>query len=132
MRELLDPDVIAQFEREAQRLDPGRRARGVEGVADLLRVLGPLDAGEVAARLDPSTAGTALPTVPGPVAQDEAAAHLERLLADRRAIAVTIAGVARVPAIEDAGRLRDAPGRPEERRGGTEWGSTCGARWGPY
>ena len=49
MRELLDPEVIAQFEREAQRLDPERRARGVEGVADLLRMLGPLDAAEVAA-----------------------------------------------------------------------------------
>lgn len=41
LRELLDPDVIAQFEREAQRLDPERRARGLEGVADLLRMLGP-------------------------------------------------------------------------------------------
>ena len=41
MRELLDPEIIAQFEREAQRLDPERRARGVEGVADLLRMLGP-------------------------------------------------------------------------------------------
>ena len=50
MRELLDPEVIAQFEREAQRLDPERRARGLEGVADLLRILGPLDAAEVAAR----------------------------------------------------------------------------------
>ncbi|MGO2746550.1 Lhr family ATP-dependent helicase [Microbacterium sp.] len=53
MRELLDPDVIAQFEREAQRLDPERHARGLEGVADLLRTLGPLDAAEVAARLEP-------------------------------------------------------------------------------
>jgi ATP-dependent Lhr-like helicase len=51
MRELLDPDVIAQFEREAQRLDPTRRVKGIEGVADLLRMLGPLDAAEVAARL---------------------------------------------------------------------------------
>ena len=53
MRELLDPDVIAQFEREAQRLDPQRHARGPEGVADLLRTLGPLDAAEVAERLEP-------------------------------------------------------------------------------
>ncbi|MDQ2688778.1 MAG: ATP-dependent helicase, partial [Chloroflexota bacterium] len=37
MRELLDPAVIAQFELEVQRLDPERRARGREGVADLLR-----------------------------------------------------------------------------------------------
>ncbi|WP_295787823.1 ATP-dependent helicase [uncultured Microbacterium sp.] len=99
MRELLDPDVIAQFEREAQRLDPDRRARGVEGVADLLRILGPLDAAEVAARLD--TEGDALA---------EAEQHLATLVDLRRAIRVTIAGVARTAGIEDAGRLRDALG----------------------
>ncbi|WZH37619.1 MAG: ATP-dependent helicase [Microbacterium enclense] len=99
MRELLDPEVIAQFEREAQRLDPDRRARGVEGVADLLRILGPLDASEVAARLDAE--GDALV---------EAEQHLATLVDDRRAIRVTIAGVARVAGIEDAGRLRDALG----------------------
>src|SRR5690606_2382528 len=65
MRELLDPDVIAQFEREAQRLDPERRARGLEGVADLLRTLGPLDAAEVAARLEPSAPDTSTGSVTG-------------------------------------------------------------------
>ncbi|MEJ1156527.1 ATP-dependent helicase [Microbacterium marmarense] len=104
MRELLDPEVIAQFEREAQRLDADRRAKGVEGVADLLRVLGPLDAAEVAARLqaadDPTIAADA-PT---------ATSHLAALVEARRAIEVTIAGVRRVAAIEDAGRLRDAVG----------------------
>ncbi|WP_045256300.1 ATP-dependent helicase [Microbacterium hydrocarbonoxydans] len=95
LRELLDPDVIAQFEREAQRLDPERHARGLEGAADLLRMLGPLDAAEIASRLDE------------PVA---AQAHLDALVSARRAIPVTIAGVARVAAIEDAGRLRDALG----------------------
>uniref|UniRef100_UPI00289C04E8 DEAD/DEAH box helicase n=1 Tax=Actinomyces sp. TaxID=29317 RepID=UPI00289C04E8 len=40
---LLDPDVAAQLAAELQRTAPGRRARGVEGVADLLRELGPLD-----------------------------------------------------------------------------------------
>ncbi|MFJ4222867.1 DEAD/DEAH box helicase [Microbacterium sp. NPDC089695] len=54
LRELLDPAVIAQFEREVQRLAPERRARGLEGVADLLRMLGPMDAEEVALRLDPA------------------------------------------------------------------------------
>jgi len=103
MRELLDPDVIAQFEREAQRLDPERRARGVEGVADLLRQLGPLDAAEVAARLEPSGDADAAPLA-------EASAHLEALVTARRAIPVTIAGANRVAAIEDAGRLRDALG----------------------
>ncbi len=104
MRELLDPDVIAQFEREAQRLDPERRARGLEGVADLLRILGPLDASEVAARLQP-----AQPT--DEQALDADAADLLTALIDaRRAIPVTIAGTPRVAAIEDAGRLRDALG----------------------
>ncbi|MFK0403454.1 ATP-dependent helicase [Microbacterium sp. NPDC090225] len=102
LRELLDPEVIAQFEREAQRLDPERRARGLEGTADLLRLLGPLDAAEVAARLAPDDE----------VEADEAvaAAHLEALVQSRRAIPVTIAGVTRIAAIEDAGRLRDALG----------------------
>lgn len=99
LRELLDPDVIAQFEREAQRLDPDRRARGLEGVADLLRMLGPLDAEEVAARLDPDSTDGAT-----------AAALLDQLIAARRAIPVTVAGAGRVAAIEDAGRLRDALG----------------------
>jgi len=96
LRELLDPAVIAQFEREAQRLDPERHARGLEGVADLLRMLGPMDAAEIDQRLDPDT-GTA-------------AAHLDALVAARRAIPVTIAGTTRIAAIEDAGRLRDALG----------------------
>ncbi|MFE1645945.1 DEAD/DEAH box helicase [Microbacterium sp. P01] len=127
MRELLDPDIIAQFEREAQRLDPDRRARGVEGVADLLRVLGPLDAAEVALRLDPveqasDSTADASETDEGSAPQtaqtesmrallrDEASAHLTALADARRAIAVTIAGVPRIAAIEDAGRLRDALG----------------------
>jgi len=96
LRELLDPDVLAQWEREAQRLDPERRVRGLEGVADLLRMLGPLDAEEVAARLEDE----------GTTAQQ----HLDDLVTARRAIPVTIAGTVRVAAIEDAGRLRDALG----------------------
>lgn len=108
MRELLDPDVIAQFEREAQRLDPERRAGGLEGVADLLRLLGPLDAAEAAARLEPATdgAGTDHAT------EVEASALLDALISARRAIPVTLAGRTRIAAIEDAGRLRDALGAP--------------------
>lgn len=106
MRELLDPDVISQFEREAQRLDPERRARGLEGVADLLRLLGPLDASEAAARLDPGGDGV----VDAPTTEGEASALLDALVMSRRAIRVTIAGMSRVAAIEDAGRLRDGLG----------------------
>ncbi|WEK13512.1 MAG: DEAD/DEAH box helicase [Candidatus Microbacterium phytovorans] len=114
MRELLDPGIIAQFEREVQRLDPTRRVRGLEGVADLLRLLGPLDADEVAARLvaaDPPTGAPPPDGAPEAAATVvEARTHLDALVDARRAIPVTIAGVARVAAIEDAGRLRDALG----------------------
>ena len=146
LRELLDPGVIAQFEREAQRLDPERRVRGVEGVADLLRLLGPLDAAEVAERLEVGEAdrsvrdaagsvGTATRPVPPEAGQTSrtpheapprghddapaarpaasvatASAHLAALVDARRAIPVSIGGAARIAAIEDAGRLRDALG----------------------
>jgi ATP-dependent Lhr-like helicase len=136
MRELLDPAIIAQFEREAQRLDPTRHARGVEGVADLLRMLGPLDAEEVAARLEVPGADAASAAEEAAAAEEDAEravvdstsapsprpnalsaehvalarAHLDELIATRRAIPVTVAGVSRVAAIEDAGRLRDALG----------------------
>ena len=138
MRELLDPEVMAQFEREAQRLDPERQVRGLEGVADLLRMLGPLDAAEVAARLvdapdveradRPSTPdveradGPSTPAVERASAASEskradaasgasvAAAHLDELVTAHRAIPVTLGGTPRIAAIEDAGRLRDALG----------------------
>ena len=85
--------------------------RGVEGVADLLRMLGPLTAPEVAARLAPEP-GLAPEPVEGPpaIATAQAQRHLDELVAARRAIGVTIAGEARIAAIEDAGRLRDALG----------------------
>ncbi|WP_425840110.1 Lhr family ATP-dependent helicase [Microbacterium sp. PA5] len=114
MRELLDPGIIARFEREVQRLDPTRRVRGLEGVADLLRLLGPLDAEEVALRLEPAEPTTEAATPDADEAAHatvaEAASHLDALIDARRAIRVTLAGVDRVAAIEDAGRLRDALG----------------------
>ena len=118
MRELLDPAVLAQFEAEAQRLAPDRRVRGVEGVADLLRLLGPLSVDEVAERLDAGGDGDGS-TDDGSSEDDgssdggdgtPAAAHLDELVTARRAIGVTIAGERRIAQIEDAGRLRDALG----------------------
>ncbi|WP_256939929.1 DEAD/DEAH box helicase [Arthrobacter sp. BF1] len=58
LRELLDPAVIAATSAQLQRLagaggDADRRVRGLEGVADLLRLLGPLSVAEVADRLLP-------------------------------------------------------------------------------
>ena len=80
--------------------------RGVEGVADLLRLLGPLSADEVALRVQ----GEAASEVDAPAPTPVAAEFLDELVTARRAIPVTIAGHARVAQIEDAGRLRDALG----------------------
>nr|WP_261167156.1 ATP-dependent helicase [Microbacterium sp. Marseille-Q6965] len=114
MRELLDPEVIAQYEAEQQRLAPDRRARGAEGVADLLRVLGPLSVDEVAARLDAHDTGAGDERIIGggvtATAAAAAAKHLAALVDARRAIPVSVAGTPRFAAIEDAGRLRDALG----------------------
>ena len=49
--DLLDDEVLAQVEAELQHLAPGRRVRAdVEGIADLLRELGPLSVAEMAER----------------------------------------------------------------------------------
>ncbi|HEY1622489.1 MAG TPA: crosslink repair DNA glycosylase YcaQ family protein [Streptosporangiaceae bacterium] len=93
LRELLDPDVVAETERDLQRLSPDRQARDTEGVADLLRTHGPLTAAEVADRCQ---------TEP----------DLAALEKERRVIAVRVAGQAMWAAVEDAGRLRDALGVP--------------------
>jgi ATP-dependent Lhr-like helicase len=96
LRELLDPGVIEDTQRELQRLAPDRRARDLEGVADLLRIIGPLTTAEVRERsLD-----------------FDVVAALDELLATRRALRVTFAGTEWWAPIEDAGRLRDALGVP--------------------
>jgi ATP-dependent Lhr-like helicase len=99
LRELLDPAVIEQTDLELQRLAADRKARGIEGIADLLRGLGPLTTAEVAARLDPAVS-------PG------AAEGLQALADARRVIPVGFAGQQWWAAIEDAARLRDALGVP--------------------
>ncbi|KRE81595.1 DNA glycosylase AlkZ-like family protein [Arthrobacter sp. Soil763] len=130
LRELLDAKVIEATERELQRLAPDRRMRGLEGVADLLRLLGPLTPDEVAVRLQgdaasdtaslpapaevPETGTEAAEAAPELPAADAAtaAAHLAALQRANRAIKVNIGGVERYAAVEDAARLRDALGVP--------------------
>ncbi len=97
LRELLDPDVLAEIEATLQRTDPERRVRDAEGVADLLRWLGPLTADEVVAR---SVEG-------GPASE-----WLTTLADARRAVVVRMAGEERWTAVEDVGRLRDGLGVP--------------------
>lgn len=91
LRELLDAEVLAELERELQWLTEDRRAKDAEGVADLLRLLGPLTDAELAARgAEPAWA--------------------QELSDARRALRVRIAGQEHWAAVEDAGRLRDALG----------------------
>ncbi|MEV7647081.1 DEAD/DEAH box helicase [Arthrobacter sp. NPDC089319] len=54
LRELLDEGIIAQTEQELQRLTEDRKVKGAEGIADLLRLLGPLTTAEIAARVQPA------------------------------------------------------------------------------
>lgn len=105
LRELLDPVVIERVELELQRLAPERRVRGIEGAADLLRMLGPLSVDEVAERLQGATEHEHATAA-------TAAVHLSELVDTKRALLVTIAGHERYAAIEDAARLRDALGVP--------------------
>lgn len=97
LRELLDPDVLAELERELQRLTSDRQARDAEGVADLLRLLGPLSTDEVRAR-----------SVDGA----DATGWLALLADARRVVQVRVGGEERWTAVEDVGRLRDGLGVP--------------------
>ena len=93
LRELLDADALETLEAEIARLTPDRRARDIEGAADLLRWLGDLSTAEATLRgVDP--------------------AWLVELESSRRVIRLRIAGEERWVPIEDAGRFRDALGNP--------------------
>lgn len=94
LRELLDPDVIAATGRQLQHLSEDRAARDAEGVADLLRLLGPLTEEEVAERAGGADVG----------------GWLEGLRGARRALTVSFAGRTWWVAVEDVGRLRDGVG----------------------
>lgn len=104
LRDLLDADVLAQLERELQRLAPlldetgeprgsDRRARDVDQLHDVLRTLGALTRDELTER-----------------ATEAVGPWVDRLLEERRAIEVHVGGAVRIAAAEDAAKLRDAVG----------------------
>ncbi|HXM55024.1 MAG TPA: DEAD/DEAH box helicase, partial [Candidatus Dormibacteraeota bacterium] len=91
LRELLDPDAIAELELELQGLKPERWPREADEAHDLLARLGDLSPAELEARGVRSE-------------------WLASLGAERRAIAVRVGGEQRWIVAEDAGRYRDALG----------------------
>jgi ATP-dependent Lhr-like helicase len=96
LRDLLDADAIDAVERQLQRLDEPYRARGADGVHDMLLSLGDLTQDEIAARALTADAAGSLPS----------------LAADQRVTLIHIAGEPRYVAAEDAARYRDALGIP--------------------
>mgnify|MGYP000885244258 CR=1 FL=1 len=137
LRDLLDPAVLVQTQQHLQRTGERYRASGVEGVADLLRQLGPLSARELSLRLRADTAQTAAHDVEDFGAGDfggaegaenygegsgahastaEAHALAEELVRSRRAFSFMGAADGSVEpqlyyaAVEDAARLRDGLG----------------------
>lgn len=91
LRELLDPAVLAETERQLRWRTEQRRPRDAEDVVELLRVVGDLSTAELAERGAP-------------------AQWLTELVAARRVLRVRIAGQERWVGVEDAARLRDALG----------------------
>ncbi|MEU5945685.1 DEAD/DEAH box helicase [Micromonospora sp. NPDC047465] len=91
LRELLDPVVLAETERQLRWLTEQRRPRDAEDVVELLRVVGDLSEAELAERGAPVE-------------------WLTGLAAARRVLRVRIAGEERWVGVEDAARLRDALG----------------------
>jgi len=93
LRELVDPDALAEVEAGLQALAPDRRARDPDALHDLLRRVGDLSEAEVRARAAAD---------PGP--------WLGVLRGQMRAVPVRVGGEERWIAAEDAGLYRDALG----------------------
>jgi ATP-dependent Lhr-like helicase len=95
LRDLIDAEALAGLEADLQGLSERARARGADGLHDLLRRIGDLSPAEIGPRLaDPGSA----------------VAVVRELVAERRACAIRLAGEERIIAAEDAGRYRDGLG----------------------
>jgi ATP-dependent Lhr-like helicase len=96
LRELIDPEALADLELSLQALTDDRQATSPDAAHDLLRRLGDLSTDEVAARAEDGAA--------------QAEGWLSELAGSRRAVQVRIAGEERWIAIEDVARYRDGLG----------------------
>ena len=95
LRELIDPNALAEVEADLQRTSERTRAANSDGLHDVLRAVGDLTADEAQARCLPAVG---------------AARILSELEKDRRAVRMRIGGEERWIASEDAGLYRDALG----------------------
>ncbi len=95
MRELIDPTALGEVEDDLAGRSERTRARGADGIHDLLRRLGDLTEGELRERVR---------------APDELEHDLAALLHERRAVSMRIGGETRLVAVEDAARYRDGVG----------------------
>ena len=96
LRELLDPNAIAEVEEAAQCLAESYRARSADGIHDLCLRLGDLTRAELSLR----------------VVEASLLESVDRLVRSRRLLEVRIAGERRLIAAEDAARYRDGLGIP--------------------
>src|SRR5262249_29148220 len=96
LRELLDAGALEPVGRQLQHLDEDYRARSIDAIHDLLLSIGDLTADELRAR------STGVDTD----------ATIRALVETSRVLTVRIGSSARVIAIEDASRYRDALGIP--------------------
>jgi ATP-dependent Lhr-like helicase len=97
LRELIDPEALEEVAAQLQHLTESGRARDRDGLQQVLRRLGDLTAEECEQRVEEGYS---------------AASMLEKLVKERRAALVRIAGEERYIAAEDAGLYRDALGVP--------------------
>jgi len=97
LRELIDPGALAEVEDALQQRTDSARAKDRDGLQQILRRVGDLTPAEAEQRIEEGYS---------------AASMLEKLVKERRAAAVRVAGEERYIAAEDAGLYRDALGVP--------------------
>jgi ATP-dependent helicase Lhr and Lhr-like helicase len=95
LRELIDPDALAEVEADLQRLSDRTRAPNADSLHDVLRAVGDLTTAEAQARSLEAVSANRM---------------LEQLKGERRAALMRIGGEERWIATEDAGLYRDALG----------------------
>jgi ATP-dependent helicase Lhr and Lhr-like helicase len=97
LRELIDPEALAEVEEQLQHTVESGRAQDRDALQQVLRNVGDLSTGECAERVAEGYSATSM---------------LEKLVGERRAAVVRINGEERYIAAEDAGMYRDALGVP--------------------